>query len=120
VAGLIGVGTCPENAAGHVWGRHDSRRACVFCGRPGRDNSKLGEAPDTGGFFAQATAARYDVFAGLAAPMVSGSGKPRELTEAQRAKVEEIIADKKRRDAEAVAAGTARPGQIAGAPKGRS
>lgn len=115
-----GVGNCPKRPEGfgHVWKswRVDPRKSCEFCGRPGRDNLKLGES---GGFFAEATDARYEVFASLAAPMTSGTGKVRDdLTPAQLAKAEEIVADKKRRDAEAVASGTARPGQIAGAPKG--
>jgi hypothetical protein len=115
----LGVGDCPKRPEGfgHIWKswKVDPRKSCEFCGRPGRDNLLLGES---GGFFAEATDARYEVFAGLAAPMQSGTGKPRELTAEQQARVDVIIADKKRRDAEAVANGTARPGQIAGAPKG--
>lgn len=120
-----GVGRCPKRAEGfgHVWvsWRVDPRRSCEFCGAPGRDNRTLGE---TGGFFGRATMARYDMSGPLAAPMQNGLGKPeiaypKGVPPAVAAKVAEIIADKKRRDAEAVASGTARPGQIAGAPKGK-
>lgn len=120
----VGVGDCPDRAdgLGHVfksW-RVDPRRSCEFCGRPGRDNFYLGES---GGYFAEATGARTGVFSGLRAPMESGTGKSEKVQHSpeQDAKVAEIIAGKKRRDAEAVAGGSARPGQVAGAPKkGRS
>lgn len=121
---VLGVGNCPERPEGfgHVWAswRVNSRKSCVHCGRPGRDNSPIGGPADTGGFFAEATAARYGVVAPLHGPMDPGSGKVRDLTAAQQLRVAEIIADKRRRDAEAVAAGSARPGQIAGAPKGKA
>jgi hypothetical protein len=115
----IGVGDCPERPEGfgHIWKswRDDSRKSCRFCGRPGRDNSPIDGPKETGGYFAMATAGRTEIFSGLKAPMSSGDGKVKDLSEAQQAKVAEIVADKKRRDAEAVANGTARPGQIAGA-----
>jgi hypothetical protein len=117
-----GVGQCPERPEGfgHLWAgvlaSGDARNPCRFCGRPGRDNVLEGES---GGYFGEATAARSAMLVGVRLPMQSGTGKVREdLTPAQLAKAAEIVADKKRRDAEAVASGTARPGQIAGAPKG--
>lgn len=73
-----GVGSCPKNPGGHVWvsWQVDSRKPCKFCGRPGRDNTPLGGTHTTGGFFAEATAARADVFAGLGQPKsVTGWGK---------------------------------------------
>jgi hypothetical protein len=118
-----GVGDCPKRPEGfgHIWAgvkaSGDSRNPCRFCGYPGRGDARKGEP----GFFQEATAARHTMFAMVKAPMVSGTGKVREdLTPAQLAKAAEIVADKKRRDAEAVANGTARPGQIAGAPKGKA
>jgi len=120
---VVGVGKCPKRieGLGHVWkSPHvDSRRSCEFCGRPGRDGVN-----ETGGYFAKATMGRHDVFANLKAPMESGShdpvkAHPKGMPPAVAAKVAEIIADKKRRDAEAVANGTARPGQIAGAKGAR-
>jgi hypothetical protein len=116
----IGIGTCPERPEGfgHVWKSwmEDSRKSCRFCGRPGRDNTPLGGPHDTGGFFAEATMARREVVGGLVTPMTLGTGKVRDdLSPAQQARADAIVEDKKRRDAEAVANGTARPGQIAGA-----
>lgn len=65
----IGIGQCPKrvDGFGHVWQswRVDARRSCEFCGRPGRDNLRLGES---GGFFGEATAARAEVFSGLRQP----------------------------------------------------
>lgn len=118
---IVGVGECPKRAEGlgHVWvsWRADPRRSCEFCGRPGRDGKD-----ETGGYFGQVTGGRVDFFSGMKAPMQSGTGDPSKAWPAPKgtpplvaAKVAEIIADKKRRDAEAVASGTARPGQIAGA-----
>jgi hypothetical protein len=112
----LGVGVCPNRPEGfgHSWrsARDDSRRSCQFCGRPGRDNTPIGGVHDSGGFFAEATASRSETVGGL--------NTRRELTDAQKARAAEIVADKKRRDAEAVEAGTARPGQIAGARGARS
>jgi hypothetical protein len=73
----VGVGVCPkrDEGLGHVWEswRVDPRKPCVFCGRPGRDNVFKGES---GGFFAEATAARSASFQALKPTMESGSGKP--------------------------------------------
>lgn len=70
-----GVGDCPkrDDGLGHVWSKwfDDPRKSCTFCGRPGRDNVTLGE---TGGFFAEATHARMEVFDRLVAP-ASSHGK---------------------------------------------
>jgi predicted nucleic acid-binding Zn-ribbon protein len=100
-----GVGQCPERPEGfgHVWAgaiaSGDSSNPCRFCEESGR------------AYFAAATRARAAGFDNYERP----SEEEREATAAR------IVADKKRRDAEAVANGTARPGQIAGAPKrGRS
>lgn len=72
----VGVGVCPERGEGlgHVWAswRVDPRKSCVFCARPGRENVFKGES---GGFFAEATAARAGVFQGLKPTMESGTGK---------------------------------------------
>jgi hypothetical protein len=110
-----GVGQCPDRAEGfgHIWKswKIDPRRSCEFCGHPGRDNIDLGE---TGGYFAKATAARHEIFAGLKAPMDAGSGKVRDLSDAQKAKAAEIVEDKKRRDALARESGVGRPGQLRG------
>lgn len=111
----VGVGQCPDRPSGfgHVWAGTDAAKGggesnpCRFCGTSGR------------AFFAEWCHSHGNLFVGVHLPMLPGSGKPRELTETQQAKVREIIADKKRRDAEAVANGTARPGQIAGA-KGKA
>lgn len=109
-----GVGDCPNrpDGYGHSWRswRDDSRRSCSFCGRPGRDDTPLGGVHTTGGYFAMATAGRSE--------MVGGLNARRELTDAQKVRAAEIVEDKRRRDAEAVEAGTARPGQLAGARKG--
>lgn len=61
------VGTCAKNAGGHEWGpgSKDPRRPCVHCSRPGRDNV---EARESGGYFAEATMARADLFSGLRFP----------------------------------------------------
>lgn len=73
----VGVGGCAERGEGlgHVWAgvaaSGDARNPCGFCGLPGRGDASKGE----GGFFAEATAARADVFSGLRAPMQSGTGK---------------------------------------------
>lgn len=67
--------TCSKNAAGHVWASYvdDPRRSCVHCKRPGRDNVEGGE---TGGFFAEATMARADLFSRLRFPAsANGTGK---------------------------------------------
>lgn len=69
----VGVGDCPDRAEGlgHVWAGTDpakggdSRNSCRFCKRPGRDNFFEGE---TGGFFAEATAARAELFSRLGQP----------------------------------------------------
>ena len=67
------VGVCPKNEAGHEWGKWfvEPRKSCVHCGRPGRDNVFLG---DEGGYFADATRTRMEVFDGLKPP-VSSHGK---------------------------------------------
>lgn len=98
-----GVGQCPDRPIGfgHVWaGAHasgDASNPCRFCGTSGRV------------FFQQATAAQAD--------RVGQMNYRRELTPAQKQRAAEVVADKRRRDAEMVAEGTARPGQVAGAPK---
>lgn len=59
------VGVCPKSPAGHQFAppSKDPRRSCEHCGRPGRDN------PDeSGGYFAEATMARADLFSGLRFP----------------------------------------------------
>lgn len=69
----IGVGQCPKRGEGlgHVWAGTNPangggpRNPCRFCGRPGRDNVFAGES---GGFFAEATAARSELFSGLRSP----------------------------------------------------
>lgn len=68
VADPVGVGSCPKNAGGHVWGR-DERRSCVHCKRPGRDG-----VDQSGGFFAEATMARADLFSRLRSPASTGFG----------------------------------------------
>jgi hypothetical protein len=105
----VGVGDCPKRAdgLGHVWAswKVDPRKSCVHCGRPGRDNLRNGES---GGYFAAATAQRRELIG-------SASYHPgRELTVEQKAKAAAIVEDKRRRDSEAVADGSARPGQVAG------
>jgi hypothetical protein len=105
-----GVGDCPERPEGfgHVWAgvkaSGDERNPCRFCGYPGRGSALKGEH----GFFQEATARVGNRLVEYV--------MPDEATREARAAV--IVADKKRRDAEAVASGTARPGQVAGAPKG--
>jgi hypothetical protein len=68
----VGVGDCPkrEDGLGHVWESWmvDPRKSCVHCGRPGRDNEKLGES---GGYFAEATLARTELFDRVASPLSS-------------------------------------------------
>lgn len=61
---IRGVGECPKSPRGHEWSSGESR-ACVHCGRCGRDNVVAGES---GGFFAEATMARAELFSGLRAP----------------------------------------------------
>jgi hypothetical protein len=64
---------CPSREGGglHEWAGTDParggdpRNSCRHCGRPGRDNEKLNES---GGMFAEATAARAAFFAGLTQP----------------------------------------------------
>lgn len=74
-----GVGDCPDRPGelGHIWGsaKDDERRSCRFCGRPGRDNVKKGEA---GGFFGGATAERVELFSRLRAPDSAKGIKPKE------------------------------------------
>lgn len=117
-----GVGDCPKrpDGLGHMWAswRVDPFRSCEFCGTHGREPALnfdgQGMKPNQGGgYFARVTAMRSDFFSGLKAPMENGTGKAPAAAPSGRAA--EIVADKKRRDAEAVANGTARPGQIAGA-----
>lgn len=71
----VGVGSCSKREAGlgHVWASWsvDPRRPCMFCGRPGRDDHAAGER---GGYFAEATMARMELFDGLRAP-ASAHGK---------------------------------------------
>lgn len=99
-----GVGQCPDRpeGLGHVWAganaSGDAQNPCRFCGTSGR------------AFFAVATAA-------VSAPWL-GYEKPDEAT--RKARAATVVEDKKRRDAEAVASGTARPGQVVGAPKGKA
>lgn len=68
VADPVGVGSCAKSATGHVWGK-DERRACVHCKQPGRDG--VGES---GGFFAETTMARAELFSGLRSPASTGWG----------------------------------------------
>jgi hypothetical protein len=72
------VGECPENGAGHEWAsaKDDPRRSCVHCGRPGRDGIENG-APQIGGFFAEATAARTELFNRLRTPDSIRRGYPK-------------------------------------------
>lgn len=62
------TGKCPKSEEGHQWApaSRNSRRSCVHCGRPGRD----GEG-ESGGFFAEATMARAELFSGLRFPASS-------------------------------------------------
>jgi hypothetical protein len=120
LAALQGVGNCPDRPGelGHVWKspQEDPERACTYCGLRGRLSRPIGvEVVEHPNYLSQATAERAEVFSNVEAPMQSGTGKPRDLTPQQQARVEAILADKRRRDAEAVKNGTARPGQIAGA-----
>jgi hypothetical protein len=72
------VGECPENEAGHEWSsaKDDPRRSCVHCGRPGRDGIERG-VPQIGGFFAEATAARTELFNRLRTPDSIRKGYPK-------------------------------------------
>lgn len=119
----IGVGDCPERPEGfgHVWAgaiaSGDARNPCRFCGYPGRGDTRKGES----GFFQEATSARTLT---VATPSQSGTGDPlkaypKGMTPEMAERAAAIVADKKRRDAEAVADGSARPGQLAGAVKGK-
>lgn len=80
-----GVGVCPKRAPGlgHVWKSHrvDPYRSCEFCGMHGREPATgMGKGgPEGGGYFAEATAERAEVFSRLKAEMVSGSGKPEKV-----------------------------------------
>lgn len=68
-----GVDDCPERGEGlgHVWAGTDpekggdSRNSCRFCKHPGRDNVFENES---GGYFAEATAARAELFSRLRQP----------------------------------------------------
>lgn len=66
------VGSCPKSPHGHSWAAAsvDSRRSCVHCGRPGRDHEG-----ESGGFFAEATMARAELFSGLRFPLSSSGAK---------------------------------------------
>jgi hypothetical protein len=110
----LGVGDCPRRGEGlgHVWRspREDPVRPCRFCGLAGRG---------PGGHFEQVVAERSDVFSRLVVPMESGTGSegkahPKGLTPEQQVRAKAVVADKRRRDREAVDAGVARPGQVAG------
>jgi hypothetical protein len=70
------VGNCPKNAAGHEWEKWmvDPRKSCVHCGRPGRDDHQAGER---GGYYAEATMARMELFDGLRTPLSSHGKAPR-------------------------------------------
>lgn len=59
------TGSCPRSPAGHQWAPAsvDARRSCAHCGRPGRDG-----VSEEGGFFAEATLARAELFSGLRFP----------------------------------------------------
>jgi hypothetical protein len=72
------VGECPKNEAGHEWAsaKDDPRRSCVHCGRPGRDGIERG-VPQIGGFFAEATAARTELFNRLRTPDSIKKGYPK-------------------------------------------
>lgn len=111
---VLGVGDCPRRgeALGHVWRpvSEDPARPCKFCGIAGRG---------PGGSLEVVSRERGDVFARLVTPMVSGSGDPAKaypkgMSADAAARVDAIVGDKRRRDREAVEAGTARPGQVAG------
>lgn len=119
---------CPKNdGLPHVWGgvkaTGDGTNPCVFCGAPGR----LEQQRDVKnvGHFARATAAQTFTFPlDTKMPMTFGTGDPKKawpdgMPPEMQARAAAIVEDKKRRDAEAVANGTARPGQVAGAPKGK-
>jgi hypothetical protein len=79
LAALQGVGDCPDRPGelGHIWksAKDDERRSCRFCGRPGRDNLKKDES---GGFFAEATGERVELFSRLRTPDSAKGIKPKE------------------------------------------
>jgi len=60
-----GVGVCPKSKDGHKFAPAsvDPRRSCTQCGRPGRDG-----VDESGGFFAEATMARADLFSRMRFP----------------------------------------------------
>jgi hypothetical protein len=102
----VGVGQCPDRpqGLGHVWAgavaSGNARNPCRFCGYPGRGDARKGEH----GFFQEATSARLGAFAGLKAPMESGTGSaakawPKEMPE-QRARVAKVREDIARADRE--------------------
>jgi hypothetical protein len=113
-----GVGDCPKRGPllGHIWKsrQEDPDKACKFCGLKGRQEAVKGETNES--YLSRFTAERTEVFSRLDTrpAMTFGTGKPRELTPEQQARAAAIVEDKKRRDAEAVASGSARPGQVAG------
>lgn len=79
---LQGIGDCPERPGelGHIWKapQEDPLRSCRFCGLHGREPA--GDGPNQGGgFFAEATAQRAELFSALEAPMESGTGKPEKV-----------------------------------------
>jgi hypothetical protein len=119
LAALQGVGNCPERPGelGHIWTspRENPERPCVHCGLLGRQSRPVGEmVVAKPNYLDMATGERHRVFSGVAASMQSGTGKARELTDAQQAKAAEIVEDKKRRDAIARESGVGRPGQLRG------
>lgn len=118
-----GVGDCPKRGPllGHIWKsrQEDPDKACKFCGLKGRAEQVKGETNES--YLSRFTAERTEVFSRLdtRGAMTFGTGKPRQLTAEQQARADAIVEDKRRRDAEAVASGNARPGQVAGVPKGQ-
>jgi predicted transcriptional regulator len=89
LAALQGVGDCPDRPGelGHIWksAKEDDRRSCRFCGMPGRDNLARRDAkgnlrPDEGGFFAQATAERVELFSRMRTPDSARGIKAKETT----------------------------------------
>jgi hypothetical protein len=102
----VGVGQCPDRpqGLGHVWAgavaSGNARNPCRFCGYPGRGDARKGEH----GFFQEATSGRLARFAGLKAPMESGTGSaakawPRAVPE-HRARVAKVLEDVARADRE--------------------
>lgn len=71
-----GVGNCPEREGdlGHVWKswRVDPFKSCEFCGLHGREPAQGAvpgyTGPQGGGFFAQATTERAELFSGTRQP----------------------------------------------------